>query len=160
MIVYHYTTSEKLNSIYADGLLLPSAIGIGNREIPIVWFSSNPRWEPTANKSIGYRANGLDVPVRPLTTSEMAGMFTLVRFGIHASRTLPWHQLRKAARIAHTEQRRLIRRARRVGSTPIDWFGSLDPIPIAETIREDMNPSREWVLNEIDHADYLQENRK
>ena len=122
MIVWHYTTEEKLNPIYADGCLKPSAIGIGPKERPVLWFSSNPIWEPTANKALGIAGVGL---ARPMTNGEMAAHFRLIRFGLDHTLTLPWNLIRKAANIAHTEQRRLIKRAKKVNAFPSQWFGIL-----------------------------------
>jgi hypothetical protein len=145
--VWHYTTEEKLNPIYADGALMPTAIKIGPNERPVLWFSSNPVWEPTANKALGVRGIGA---VRSLTTDEMVQMFRLIRFGIDSERLLHWPELRKVARIAHTEQRRLAKRARKVGAAPHHWYGSLQPVRLSELVREDYVPGEGWRLNTTD----------
>jgi hypothetical protein len=133
MQVWHYTTDTKLDSIYADGELKPTAKGVPDRERPALWFSSNQIWEPTANKAFAL-ANG--TPVRPLTSQEMLEMFQLVRFGIDSKLLLPWHRLRKVANIGSIEQRRLIKAARKVGSSPVQWFGSLEPIALNQLTRQ------------------------
>ncbi len=51
---YHYTTNRNLTAILLSGGLDPEASvnhGAAPREHPILWFSTEPNWEPTANKA-------------------------------------------------------------------------------------------------------------
>lgn len=134
MKVWHYTTDSKLDSIYTDGELRPTSNGIPNGEQPALWFSSNQIWEPTANKAF---ATASGIPIRPLTSTEMKEMFQLVRFGIDSELVMPWNTLKKTAHISRSEQGRLIKRGKLVGSSPTQWFGSLDPISLDLLIRQD-----------------------
>jgi hypothetical protein len=152
MKVWHYTTDDKLNSIYADEALLPTAIAIGPNERPVLWFSSNPVWEPTANKALGVERNGQRTMIRPMTNAEMFRMFKLRRFGIDSERLMHWPVLRKAARIGMTEQRRMIKRAREMGSAPHHWYGTLDPVPLSDLVREDYIHGEGWVLYDEEKA--------
>ncbi len=52
MISWHYTTGDKYELIKKSGLLLPADIGISPPERPILWFSTHPRYEPTALKPL------------------------------------------------------------------------------------------------------------
>lgn len=47
---FHYTTGSKLNQIINTGHILPSTAHIEPHEKPVAWFSTCPRWEPTASK--------------------------------------------------------------------------------------------------------------
>lgn len=154
MMVWHYTTEMHLNAIYADGCLKPTAIKIPRGEIPALWFSANQTWEATANKSIMKRSTG---EVRQLKGKEMPKFFRLVRFGIDSSKLMHWPELRKAARISFTEQRRLIKNAKKVGGVPHEWYGTLESIPLSELVREDlitMGGMTGWFKETTDHAEY------
>ena len=52
MPAWHYTTGTKLDLILAGGVLRPTDSYIPDDEKPILWFSSDAFWEPTANKMI------------------------------------------------------------------------------------------------------------
>lgn len=48
--VFHYTTGLKLRSIINSGSIKPSIAHVPQHEKPVAWFSTSPRWEPTATK--------------------------------------------------------------------------------------------------------------
>ena len=49
-VVFHYTTGLKLRSIINSGHIKPSTAHVPPNEKPVAWFSTCPRWEPTATK--------------------------------------------------------------------------------------------------------------
>lgn len=54
--VWHYTIVQYLPSIIADGEIKLATEYVWEGR-PVVWFSTNPRWEETANKS--WESNGV-----------------------------------------------------------------------------------------------------
>jgi len=125
-LVWHYTVEqEKLESILRDGCLWPAIVGIGGNEKPVTWFSSHPRYEPTAIKWLGSR----DGTTRAMTLAEQIERFGCARIGIDRGDALPWARLVKAAKISPTMQRKLIRAAREVGGNASEWFGVMGPVP-------------------------------
>ena len=46
----HYTTGQKLDLILRSGAILPTTAKVPPHEKPVAWFSTSPRWEPTASK--------------------------------------------------------------------------------------------------------------
>lgn len=48
--LFHYTTGECFINILADGQIKLATERITKDEKPVVWFSFNQDWEPTANK--------------------------------------------------------------------------------------------------------------
>ena len=99
-IAYHYTTALHLESITITGQLDPAAsvmVGAGCRERPILWFSTRPYWEVTANKAVME-----DGKIRRLTMEETYSKAGgLVRFGYPAQKLHPWKddKLRRKARM-------------------------------------------------------------
>ena len=77
--LWHYAPAAYLERITNSGCLRPSNPWAPN-ELPLLWFSANQFWEPTATKMI-CDTNGR---LRPLTYSEMK-QIGIVRFGISAS---------------------------------------------------------------------------
>lgn len=134
MHIYHYTTEFAIGSILSDGFIKEASGSIGPREIPAVWFTRHPMWEPTANKGI-MTPDGVHRGV--LTTAEMFAMIRLYRFKIPLKalpkplKALPWAQLKRKARISGKEQRRLISAAKSVNSDHTLWYGVLNPVPVS-----------------------------
>ena len=115
----------------------------------MVWFSTNQKWEPTANKMI--RMKGMPKhTARTLTTKEMFAELgsELWRFGVHTDLLLPWPALKRAARISSKMQRFLISKAIPVGGDPMQWYGSLEPIRVEETTVQHYHPiEKQWKDN-------------
>lgn len=80
MIAWHYTTAQKYHLIKQSWLSLPAHIGVAPPELPILWFSTHPTYEPTARKSLGDAYGNI---IRLLTVQEMYRLAGgLVRFRI------------------------------------------------------------------------------
>lgn len=142
MRTWHYTIEVRVRSIKKDLHLKPAYQGIPEREIPVLWFSRNPRWEPTASKIAIHRSG----QVRLLTTKEMFSELgdQLYRFSYPVDHLMPWHILKRKARISTKEQRRLIKKAKEQGSNYLDWYGTTEPIWVddADLKAEKWNPIR------------------
>jgi hypothetical protein len=79
---WHYTTGTCFLQITEEGYIQPATAYIAPGERPIVWFSTNPIWEPTACK-------GVPVPGGLSRTGTFEETYErgrgLVRFGVAAS---------------------------------------------------------------------------
>ena len=136
MRVWHYTILDRAKRILLDGKIKAATAGVPTREIPVVWFSAQQVWEPTANKMV-VRKHALEFETKiTLTTRQMfdgvAG--PLVRFGIDSDTLLPWAILKRKAKISRKEQTRLIKKAKLVGSDPMLWYGHLYNLVLWDTI--------------------------
>jgi hypothetical protein len=58
-LVWHYTPGIEFSLIMETGVIRVSTLNIGATEKPLVWFSSNPRYEQTVRR-IAHRPDGTD----------------------------------------------------------------------------------------------------
>src|SRR5690242_12554077 len=92
-LAWHYTTGENFRLIVESGFLLPTAVGIGKHEKPVLWFSVAEFWEPTAAKMM--LQNGQMVNMGMEGTYKHGG--GLARFGVAVSKLVPWPKLARKA---------------------------------------------------------------
>lgn len=141
MIAWHYTTREKYELIRESGILLPAAYGVEPPELPILWFSTHPKFEPTAIKP----AMDAEGNVRELTLDELyqyaGGLF---RFGCHISRLRFGENSRKAARMKSICWRRLAKDAASLKGNAKDWWGYVGSLPLSEVSVEMMDAEMRW----------------
>lgn len=130
LLAWHYTTGEFAVRIAEAGVLLPTDAFIGPRERPVLWFSMEQDWEPTASKWCwqGSAVRKLD---RWETCAAGRG---LARFGIDPSKLIAWPALARVARIPPKTADGLVRAGLRQGAVPTRWRGSVDPIPLTECL--------------------------
>lgn len=146
MTAWHYTVGTKIPLILEDGFLKPATALVAPPEKPIVWFSKNQLWEPTANKM--FRAT--DGTVRfgtKKTTREMAG--GLFRFGLPTENLRRWTELQREALIPTRSKNLLVKAAKEDGSNPYDWFGLLEPVPIDRCIVEIEETESVWIPSSV-----------
>jgi hypothetical protein len=126
-LAWHYTVGVRMAEILKAQELRPATAGVPQGEIPVVWFSTRPFWEPTANKSL-QNDQGEIVRLGFEQTIEHGGGGW--RFGVPTALLLPWRELKIAARIAPQWVRGLKQTAKKIGSDPMHWYGSIQPVPI------------------------------
>lgn len=142
LLAWHYTTGRHFAAIVETGMLRPSAQHIAKGESPILWFSLEQYWEPTAQKAV--RENGDMISVGMLGTYEK-GM-GLVRFGVYPSRLVPWPRLAKQACIPSGLRRGLERSGRAQGAVPEHWYGLVgEPLPVSDVDAIDRFDGKNWV---------------
>jgi hypothetical protein len=139
MIVWHYTTIEYAVMIRAAGKIVRATAGVPVQEQPIVWFSKNRAWEPTASKGF-LNPSGAS---RTATFPEMVRV-GIARFGVNESELLPWKVLWPAANIAESTAKALERAARKLGARPLDWFGSLADVPVDQVVSVEFYSGDRW----------------
>lgn len=128
-MVWHYAPWAYLEEISRSGALKPSNAKAEN-EHPLLWFSANQKWEPTATK-MRRSENGEAIP---LTFAEQAESFGCIRFGLPASdsRLLNWPDSCKAAGTPGNLKRGMENAGRRCGANPYHWFAVSSEIRLNE----------------------------
>lgn len=144
MIAWHYTTGQKYELIKQTGILLPAEAGVEPPEQPILWFSTHPRYEPSALKPI--EAPTTREGIRLLTLDEMYEMADgLYRFGYPIAELKCGENLRKAAKMPSIWWRRLAKRAANLKADPADWWGHVGSLPLSAVTVEKMDTNKRWV---------------
>jgi hypothetical protein len=117
--IYHYTTGDRFLRIIASRAILPATAHVEPPEIPAVWLSSAPVWEPSATK--GVIEDGVR---RQASLAELIGLCgCLVRIEIDPS-AVAWlgpSEFRNALRIPEDVHNRLIAAGLEMGANPADW---------------------------------------
>lgn len=128
MILYHYTTGQKLTQILESGYLIPSAAGGNPKETPLLWFSKTKDYEPTALK-MACLPNGDVVQMKQEQQREIAGN---VRFVLNSGKhhVMPWATACKTARISTRERKALERVGAQQGGNHKNWFATDDYLPV------------------------------
>jgi hypothetical protein len=126
--VYHYTTGDRFLRIIASRAIMPATAHVAPPEIPAVWLSSAPVWEPSATK--GVIENGIR---RQASLAELIGLCgCLVRIEIDpaAVRMLEPGEFREALRIPRVVHDRLIAAGLEMGADPANWRAVAGPVPL------------------------------
>lgn len=138
--LFHYTVGPKLPLILESRQLLPAGFGmaVSVREKPVLWWSSNPHWEPTATKVIS--VDGGKSYFRP-SVDELQKAAGIYRFrldtrnpeALHALgiKLVPWTRMPLVARIDAKETQSMVAAGLKLGATPTHWWGTLEPVPTA-----------------------------
>jgi hypothetical protein len=125
--VYHYTTGDRFLRIIASRAILPATAHVAPPEIPAVWLSSAPVWEPSATK--GVIENGIR---RQASLAELIGVCgCLVRIEIDpaAVRLLEPNTFQKSLHIPDAVHDRLIAAGLEMGADPANWSAVAGPVP-------------------------------
>lgn len=129
MYVWHYTPWASLPKIVKTGALRPSNAE-ARHEAPLLWFSSDQYWEPTATKIL----RTTDGRLLQLTFDQQAERFGCVRFGLPSGdiRLLNWSEACRASGASKIDKRALERTGAKRGGTHKNWSATLCAIPLSE----------------------------
>ncbi len=142
LIAWHYTTGQHFKRICESGILMPAATAVTPPEKPILWFSLNQYWEPTANK--GWRnPDGTILTLTMQQTLERAA--GLVRFGCPLRLLRGGEALRKEARMKSAVWKMPFDEGERQGANPCDWRGTVKPLFIDNLAVDVMSKEWKWV---------------
>lgn len=139
-IVWHYTTGALFMKIVESGFLLPTSVGVQAPELPVLWFSKHPVFEPTARKAV--LENGKIRVLSVRETFERGG--GLVRFGVKPEGLYQATALRAAAKIPRRTWKALESIAHRQGSNSQNWWGTTEALPIDSIVIEVMDEDMTW----------------
>ncbi len=126
--LYHYTTCDRFLRIIASREIRPATAHVEPSEIPAVWLSSAPVWEPSATK--GVIEDGVR---RQASLAELIGLCgCLVRIEIDptAVRLIEPGAFRDALRIPPSVHDRLITAGLEMGADPEHWRAVAGPVPL------------------------------
>ena len=142
VLVWHYTTGDKLASIQVDSVIRPATLHLSAGEIPVVWFSMNQYFERTATKQIRNEESG---DIRPATLPEMRELGSgIYRLGVSPRSLLGGETLRRKAKIDRKTWSALGAMARNIGASESDWWGSLSNVLLSDCVIEVMNDGLKW----------------
>ena len=155
-IVFHYTVGVKLRDIAKDGHLKTTPTQPKLGEKPVVWLSSEPFYEATANKMVmlpGETRSRLSTMEE--MDSRMGGMYRF-RFDpkdFPPGFFMPWMVLKNRAKMPKKIVTRLVKRAKGVNARPSRWYGTLTALPITQATLERLDlKTSTWMPQSIEEA--------
>jgi hypothetical protein len=131
--LFHYTTGECLIDIITDGEIKVTKEN-SKYMMPAVWFSMNPFWEETANKSLRCVITGKRRFGNKRDTHNHGGGLSRIQVH-HSTAPLNFKQYVKASGITNKIKKGLIRSAKQVGSDYRQWRISLKPVKKIDWIK-------------------------
>jgi hypothetical protein len=124
---WHYTAGKNLIGILSDGFIRPATAFVPKGVRPIVWFTSSPVWEETANGGWRNRTGEIVWLDREQTRTRGDGLF---RIGV--SNDFPLHPYLRISRESHESSiltASLLKIAVERGSNPErDWWGTFHKV--------------------------------
>jgi hypothetical protein len=126
-MAWHYTTGLHFMRIVESGILDPRR-SVAVYERPILWFSVQPYWEPTACKSAVRQGELVTLSMRETFDAGRG----LTRFGVPKRRLVAWPKIGRQAGLRDADVAALERTGIQQGSDPTDWLGTLKPIRLRE----------------------------
>ncbi len=109
---------------WPSGRIIPATAGIEPHKRPVVWFSTSPRWEPTATK----------VPIPGVAGQLMTAHAQrgLARITVPAaSAPHVFGDLPRIAGTSHEICRGLLLAGLKLGSDPTTWRFTPEPVPVS-----------------------------
>jgi len=127
--VWHYAPWAYLPRIVEAGELRPGNAA-AEAEVPMLWFSAHPFWEPTATKGIASSTGAM----RAMTFREQVERVGCIRFGLLAAdaRLIEWKRACVVAGTPRETRRAMERVGRKKGANPLHWFACAVAIALPE----------------------------
>lgn len=146
--LWHYTAGHKLQLIRESCALHPNGAKVAPNERPVVWFSADAVYEPTAIKLLQMPGQAR---LRRPTVAELHELVGVFRFAIDRDdpRLAAWPAVHRKARISTTGVANMIRAGVEIGAKPMNWFGAFEEIPLAD-LRFEAWTGEHWVAAQID----------
>ena len=142
-MLWHYTSSNDYWSIKQDAAILPATTYVPVGEKPIVWFSTEQFWEPTAAK--GWR--GHDGTYKSLTLDGMLDHEILpIRIGVDSD-VAPhrWSDLKSLSGMSDVMASGLASEGKRMGANPSRWRGTFEAVPADRWRVVEYYSGRNWM---------------
>lgn len=125
--IWHYTIGTRMKMILRDRLIKLATANVPAGERPVVWFSTNPAWEETANKGIMTEAGNRVGLTKQETAERGKGLYRIAVSSDTASFNI--YEFRKRSGVSSKMWKGLFLRAEQCGSVPTEWRVSFDPVP-------------------------------
>lgn len=147
-MLWHYTVVERLQRILHSGEIVPPTVGSPRRAKPVVWFSSNPVWEPSANRLWRDDIDGRTVRLSKDQTYVLGG--GLARIGV-ASDAAPhdWKAYRHLSGISADDAKTIYDEAVSAGARPGEWFATFDSVPRAKWLAVEIWDNEQWTAQKF-----------
>ena len=126
--VYHYTTGDRFLRIIANRAILPATAHVTPPEIPAVWLSTAPVWEPSATK--GVIEDGVRRQASLAELIALCGCLVRIEIDPTGVRLLGPSAFREALCIPPDVYDRLIAAGLEMGADPADWRAVAGPVPL------------------------------
>ena len=127
--LYHYTTGDRFLRIVAARAILPATAHVEPPEIPAVWLSSAPVWEPSATK--GVIEDGVRRQASLAELIDLCGCLVRIEIDPAAVRMLEPGKFREALRIPAVVHDRLLAAGLEMGADPANWQAVAGPVPLS-----------------------------
>lgn len=140
---WHYTTGRHIDAIFQSQRLAPRVPAWAPAGLAVVWFSTQPDWEPTAN--CAFQRPGTQH--RLLGTREMTDLLCdgLFRISVRRSvRIVTWQTYCERCRLMPRNVEACRRMAAIEGSHPGRWLASFDSIGVENWLRVERWYGSEW----------------
>jgi hypothetical protein len=144
--IYHYTTGDRFLRIIASRAILPATAHVNPPEIPAVWLSSAPVWEPSATK--GVIEDGVRRQANLAELIRLCGCLVRIEIDSDALRWLGPSDFADALRIPPGIRQRLLAAGFEMGANPTDWSAVAGPVPLTAFRRIDFSVEAEppqWI---------------
>lgn len=147
-LLWHYTAGHKLPLIREACALRPNGAKVAPSERPVLWFSAEAVYEPTAIKLVQMPGHA---KLRRPSVAEMHELVGVFRFAIDRAdpRLAAWPAVHRRARISDAGVANMIRAGVEIGAKPMNWFGAFEEIPLAD-LRFEAWTGQHWVAAQID----------
>lgn len=144
MRIWHYTVGASLRAILRDEQINPATASAGKGVRALVWCTTSPQWEPTANKSWMDRNGRVTRLDKEDTEAYGEGLY---RIGI-LSDAVPyvWEDFKQLSGVTEGIAVALEQVARELGSNCSDWRMSFEPIARHQWLRIEFEvKGHQWV---------------
>lgn len=147
-LLWHYTAGHKLPLIREACALRPNGAKVAPNERPVLWFSAEAVYEPTAIKLVQMPGH---VKLRRPSVAEMHELVGVFRFAIDRAdaRLAAWPAVHRRARISAAGVANMLRAGVEIGAKPMNWFGAFEDIPLAD-LRFEAWTGQRWVAALLD----------
>jgi len=141
--IWHYTIGNHLPSIIADGeIKLATAFVWEGR--PVVWFSTNPSWEQTANKGF-FNNDGTFKALSKRQTESLGGGLVRIEVCPEAA-PYSWNDFLRMSDTPRKIAKALAKRAQQVGSAASLWRVSFEAVTRDKWLAIEVLQEDQWIV--------------
>jgi hypothetical protein len=128
--VFHYTGWERFQGICIDGEIRVATKHVPPGVKPVVWFTTNPDWEETANKPVVRRDGSLSEPLNRHALWEHG--YNPIRIEVDPKKASlsSWNNYKKNSGDSMDMLKSLEKTAKQMGSNPKQWLVSYENVPV------------------------------
>lgn len=142
--VFHYTVIQHCQDIFIDGEIKVATANIPKGVKPVVWFTTNPDWEETANKPVALDDGSLGEFLNRQGMWEHG--FNPIRFEVDPKKVSlrSWNNYKKNSGDSQEAIKGLEKTAKQVGSDPKQWLVSYENVPMDAVIGVSSWDGEKW----------------